>query len=248
MTEHDQQERHIPFDELNDYVDGRLDQTQAVELTSHLSACSACAREHDDLLSLLRVAGSISREVLPPSTVWADVKATIDRRKEVVLPTGARTDPMPTRRDGDASSPWRRRAFLGAAALVLITASSAITAIVLRIGGGSTSIAAGTGVDAPESQKTATAVLPVAFRLAENGYIRTIDELHSALDAQRADLKPETVAAVERSLAVVDSAIAEARSALLDDPSNRTLVDLLSASYQRKLDLLQQASGLDRRT
>ena len=248
MTEHNEHARHIPFDELNDYVDGKLDPSQAVELTSHLSACSACAREHSDLLSLLRVTASIPREVIPSSTVWDDVKASIDRRKDVVLPIGARTERTPTKRDGDASTSWHRWAFLSAAALVLITVSSAITVIVLRTDTGSTDIAANRGAGAPEAQKAATAVLPIGFRLAENGYIRTIAELHGALEAQRADLKPETVAAVERSLAVVDSAIAEARSALLGDPGNRTLVDLLSSSYQRKLDLLRHAADLDRRT
>ena len=41
-----------------------------------------------------------------------------------------------------------------------------------------------------------------------------------------------------------DSAIAEARAALLADPNNGMLVDLLSASYQRKLDLLRRTSEL----
>ena len=91
-------------------------------------------------------------------------------------------------------------------------------------------------------------MLPASFRLAEGQYTQTIDELRLAVDAQRAHLNPETVRTVDRSLAVVDSAIAEARAALLADPGNRTLVDLLSASYQRKLDLLRRTSELSSRT
>jgi hypothetical protein len=91
-------------------------------------------------------------------------------------------------------------------------------------------------------------VLPASFAVAEGKYVITIEELKSAFHAQRSSLNPETVRTVEHSLAVIDSAIAEARDALLADPGNRTLVDLLSASYQRKLDLLRRTSELTPRT
>ena len=90
-------------------------------------------------------------------------------------------------------------------------------------------------------------MLLASFRATEGEYARTIGELRAAFDAQRSQLSPETVRTVERSLAVVDSAIAEARDALIADPNNRTLVDLLSATYQRKLDLLRRTSELSSR-
>ena len=90
-------------------------------------------------------------------------------------------------------------------------------------------------------------MLPASFRATEGEYARTIEELRLALAAQRNRLNPETIRTVDHSLAVIDSAIAEARAALLSDPGNRTLVDLLSASYQRKLDLLRRTSELTSR-
>ena len=90
-------------------------------------------------------------------------------------------------------------------------------------------------------------MLPVGFRLAEGEYNRTIDELARAVNAQRGRLSPATVRTVDHSLAVIDSAISEARDALIADPNNTTLVDLLSASYQRKLDLLRRTSELSSR-
>jgi hypothetical protein len=103
------------------------------------------------------------------------------------------------------------------------------------------------GIDAPGASSAAR-VLPASFRRAEGEYLRTIDELRSTLQVQRAVLKPETVATVEHSLSVVDLAIEEARQALLNDPSNQTLLDLLTASYERKLDLLRRAADLGART
>jgi len=83
--------------------------------------------------------------------------------------------------------------------------------------------------------------------MAEGEYSRAIGELLQAVDAQRSRLSPETIRTVDHSLAVIDSAIAEARNALVADPNNATLVDLLSASYQRKLDLLRRTSELSSR-
>ena len=68
------------------------------------------------------------------------------------------------------------------------------------------------------------------------------------LDQRRDSLAPSTVATVERSARIADSAIAEARAALEHDPSNRVLADLLVSNYERKLDLLRRATELAPRT
>ena len=91
-------------------------------------------------------------------------------------------------------------------------------------------------------------VLPASFRDAELGYLRSIGELRAVLQKQKSVLRPETVATVENSLLVIDAAIDEARKALMADPGNETLVDLLKASYERKLDLLRRAADLGART
>ena len=61
-------------------------------------------------------------------------------------------------------------------------------------------------------------------------------------------LAPSTVATVERSLRIADSAIAEARSALEQDPANRVLGELFVSNYERKIDLLRRATELAPRT
>jgi hypothetical protein len=126
---------------------------------------------------------------------------------------------------------------LAAAAVALIVLSSGITSIVLRR---SPASVAQVPVTAPERNP----VLPVAVQSTEDEYARTIRELRISVDAQRTSLSAETIRTVDHSLAIVDSAIAEARAALIADPNNRTLVDLLASSYQRKLDLLRRTSEL----
>src|SRR5262249_35717592 len=86
------------------------------------------------------------------------------------------------------------------------------------------------------------------FSQTENEFNRTIGELKQAVDTQRGQWSPETIRTVDRSLAVVDSPIAGEGADLLADPNNQMLIALLSASYQRKVDLLRRTSELGSRT
>jgi hypothetical protein len=99
-----------------------------------------------------------------------------------------------------------------------------------------------------QATSPAPARLPAHLVVAERGYARSMEALWRTLDERRDSLAPSTVATVERSLRIADSAIAEARSALERDPANRVLADLLVSNYERKLDLLRRASELAPRT
>jgi hypothetical protein len=90
--------------------------------------------------------------------------------------------------------------------------------------------------------------LPAHLVVAERGYARSIDALWRTLDERRDSLAPSTVATVERSLRIADSAIAEARSALEHDPANRVLASCFVSNYERKIDLLRRATELAPRT
>ena len=233
---------HPDFASLNDYVDGALDRAAMSYIDKHLSNCAECSAELASLRALVAATGALPKSVLPDDDLWADLKASIDDRKGIVLPTTSPDVPAHAKR-----SRWQRPTWLAAAAVVLVALSSATTVIVLRSNPDTKVVQ-----NQPDSGATRLGlgtppVLPASFRAAEGQYMQTIQELRDAVDAQRTHLNPETVRTVDHSLAVVDSAIAEAREALLADPNNRTLVDLLSASYQRKLDLLRRTSELSSR-
>jgi hypothetical protein len=83
-----------------------------------------------------------------------------------------------------------------------------------------------------------------AFRPAEREYQRAVDELAQVLETRRADLAPETVATLERNLAIIDAAIAESRAALEKDPNSRELTQMLSSTYDAKVQLLRNAVQL----
>ena len=71
-------------------------------------------------------------------------------------------------------------------------------------------------------------------------------QLSSALQSGDSQLAPETIAKLNESLRVIDAAILEARSALAADPANSAIVELLSGSYEQKLDLLRRTTEMAR--
>jgi hypothetical protein len=72
-------------------------------------------------------------------------------------------------------------------------------------------------------------------------YLRTVDDLTAAVRAGRPRLRPETVAAIDRSLAAIERAIREAEAAVAADPANDYAVSWLDTMLRRKLRVLQQA-------
>ena len=130
-----------------------------------------------------------------------------------------------------APSPWRRQALALAAALALVVGSSAITVLVMR----------SRDVDPPPA--TAAVPVPMVF---EAQYVSQASELARLLQRQRDQLAPETIATLERNLAIIDAAIADSRAALAQDPANPDLELLLRAGHQQKVALLEQAARLVR--
>jgi hypothetical protein len=177
----------------------------------------------DDRLNELTAA--LSSEIAPPSDLWPAIRGELAPR---------------TRRTIHWETRWR----LAAAALLVAASSSILTMFAMR----AREHAPATVAVTPRDTAPVTQRLPAHLALAERGYERSVDALWRTLDERRDSLAPSTVATVERSLRIADSAIAEARTALEQDPSNRVLAELFVSNYERKIDLLRRATELAPRT
>ena len=178
----------------------------------------------DDRLNELTAA--LPREVAPPPDLWPAIRAEL-------APRSART------------IQWSPRWRLAAAGLLVAASSSILTLFAVRA---REHAPAAVAVTPKDTAPVAATRLPAHLVVAERGYARSIDALWRTLDERRDSLAPSTVATVERSLRIADSAIAEARSALEHDPANSVLADLLVSNYERKIDLLRRATELAPRT
>jgi hypothetical protein len=78
-------------------------------------------------------------------------------------------------------------------------------------------------------------------------YDREIARLRVLIDQRRGQLDPLTVSVIERNLAVIDTAIAESRRAIANDPASRFLIEFLNQSLQDKVELMRTAALLPSR-
>ena len=104
---------------------------------------------------------------------------------------------------------------------------------------------AGPVAAAPTSPAPAP-VLTVSARARSAGrsYDAAVADLEGVLDAGRGRLDTATVRVIERNLATIDSAIAQAQRAVAADSANLYLNSHLADTRRRKLELLRQAAAL----
>ena len=93
----------------------------------------------------------------------------------------------------------------------------------------------------PADEQTVEPITFASAGLAE--YEEAAMDLQSVIDAGRDLLDPATLEVLERSVAVIDNAISEARAALNADPGHEGLRRMLMNNHRRKIDLLRQAAS-----
>jgi hypothetical protein len=238
MTMHEQW-----ADQLSDYLDGELSSEEQAAVESHLRGCAGCAAVLNDLKRIVAEAQTLEARA-PQADLWSGIAARID-----AAPSGARVMPF-------ASHPARRVTFTWAqlaAAAALVAAVSAGTA--WRIAGRSleglrhaetpdvaqtTDVSQGLGV--AQGFSPADRIVPAG--LADAQYDAAVSDLEKALEDGRGRLDASTIAIVEHNLQIIDSAIDQARQALVEDPANSYLSSHLVEARRRKLDLLRRATAL----
>jgi len=171
---------------------------------------------------------ALPREVAPPPELWSAIRGELAERSSIARRWGG----------------WH----VAAAAVLIAASSSLLTVAALRAREHARAVAAAPATSAAPVAATVENRLPARLASAEEGYLRSAEALRRTLDERRDSLAPSTVATVERSLRIADSAIAEARSALERDPSNAVLAALFASNYERKIDVLRRATELAPRT
>jgi anti-sigma factor RsiW len=220
---------------LDDYATGDLSDEARPAVEEHIAACALCAAEVESLKQILARAAELPKSIAPPPDAWSQIRSVIARDE-----SAARADASVSRFEI-----WKRRYVLAAAAILVAVLSSAGTAVYMNA---HYSGALASGTVGGNSSFDSTPATLAAFTIEENNYLRTASMLQALLDQQEASLAPETVAQLKASLATIDEAILEARNALARDPANKLLVQMLSASYRQKVDLLRRTTELTRGT
>lgn len=217
---------HLTWETLNDFVDGVLSSPATADAEAHVRECSACANALAELNATIAGARALPGAMTPPDAVWSDVRATIESRKVAHLPSGTSVP--------QARGWWMTPGRLAAAAVVLIVATASLTGVVMN------SRTSSAVVDRGPS----TVAVSVSWQASERVFQASVLELREQLEVLHDHLSPGTVVKVERALATIDLAIAEGREALLRDPANAALSELLASNYRQKIELLRRMTQL----
>ncbi len=192
---------------------------ERARVAEHLGECAGCRADAAGWKLLRERTAALPRSLEPPRDLWPAIDRALDQPP--LEEPGVRRLPAATRRT--PSPRWLRAPALAAAAIVLVVVTAALTILILR------------GSDTAMARKL-KGMPPVATTPAGD----SSEDLLRALEAQ--GVPPETMAIVERNLAVIDVAITELEAALAEDPDNQELAAMLVSTHRRRTELIEGAA------
>ena len=222
---------------LSEYLDNDLTASERTAADAHLRTCPACRATLDELRAVTARAQALADRA-PVNDLWPAIAAAIGSD---ISPLSPRREPRPGRRRFSFSVPQ-----LAAAAILLVTLSGGL---VWTLGAPrATTVAAAPAAGSTPAAAPSSAVRATGFTTprptAEQSYDAAVSDLERVVQAGRGRLDPKTLTVVQKNLAVIDSAVAQARRAVEQDPGNTYLNSYLAHTMRRKIDLLRQVATL----
>ncbi|HYK10885.1 MAG TPA: zf-HC2 domain-containing protein [Gemmatimonadales bacterium] len=219
-------------EKLSEYLDETLTQGEREALDAHLATCRECSETLDELRRVVDRARGLDDR--PPSKdLWSGIATRIGSGTAVVSVDRARTaSPARSARRLSFSIPQAL-----AAGILLMAVSSGAVWMSLR------------DHQTPVLQPSPDSIdIPAVWQKVDASVDPVVDSLRKAVKENGPNLDTSTVRIVEKNLAIIDSAIAEARRALNADPNNNYLNHHLADVVRRRADLLRRVSTLGVRT
>lgn len=222
--------------ELSELVDGTLDVAMRARVEAHVEACDDCRALVAELRAIKEQARAAER-LAPPESLWPRIAARL--RDQGVAPAGSS-------RTSARTATWQWMAIaaaivLGVGLALFITWSR--RPVPTTASNPQTAPAAATvqgNAAAPQSVEGIEAEL----NAAELHYDRAIKGLEQIASSGQSSLDPQVAETLKKNLQVIDSAIADSRSALKSQPENQVARESLFEALRRKVVLLQDTIAL----
>ena len=177
-------------DRLDGWVDDALPEAEKREVEAHLATCAGCREQERRLRQLLTHASALPRSVSPRHDLWPGIAERIERRR---------------------AWSWPRLEVWQPALAVAATVVIALGAVLF---GRQSPAPVHTVVIPSPAMSDAAQLHPVAVEMdpglvaMESDYQAAANALLEALLARKDEMEPETLASVQRNLAVIDEALA----------------------------------------
>lgn len=214
--------RHLTEEERQTLADGTIAADREPAARAHLRTCTVCADDVARLERLTMRARQLEDPAVELGELWPGIRARIEKAKVVPLTTDAATAKRQSRR--------------GSLAIAALAA-----ALVIAVWLGTRASSARNGPTAIHVSDTT-----IAAQFADDSvrvYKEEAQILLDRLELTRSMLDPSAAAAIDKDLAVVDSAIAELQTAIARDPRNPALQRLLATSYREKIEVLKRVAN-----
>ena len=214
---------HLTEEERQTLADGTIAADREAAVRAHLLVCAECADDVARLEQLTMRARHLENPTSDLAELWPGIRSRIENAKLVTLAPDS-----PARR-------WRRRR------PVLMT-GGLVAVLVLAVWlGVRTRSAPDRAASAQAIGDTSRSVVFVSDSV--RAYEDEARILLDRLELTRSGLEPGAAAAIDKDLAVIDSAIAELQTAIARDPRNAALQQLLATSYRQKVEVLKRVSN-----
>jgi len=223
---------HISLERTHDLIDGLLSSEAADRARNHMTECADCRERYAMLSELTADLRSLPRDATPPPHLWEAISRRIDGTVPSEAPASADVLVLPGAR-GDG----RRRIAL---TIPQLAAASLVMAIVSA---SAVWMATSRPAQAPVPE-TAAAAGTVRFVADAASYDTAVAELMTIVETARPFLAPETLLALDESIAEIDAAIEEIVTALESDPASELLQSMLVNRQRSKLRVLSQVARL----
>jgi hypothetical protein len=250
-------------DALADYLESDASDAVRAAVDAHAAGCAACASLLADLKGITASASALAL-LAPSRDLWSGIAERIDAP---VIPMGASFRHV-------AHRTWVRPALAAAALVVITAGithyatRASLTPAATKPGANVVAVkpsadsAPVVGEPTGEIHTTASEAPPTVAsvriesampkaRLASRPVYagepvldNEITKLRRIVNERRDQLDPRTIAVLEQSMAVIDSAIAQSRAALAKDPASGFLATQLNRSLEKKVELLRTATSL----
>lgn len=225
---------------LSEYLDNDLTPADRAAADAHLRSCHACTAMLDELRAVTARAHALSDHA-PASDLWPAIAAAI----------GSDISPLSPRRKENRGG-GRRFSFsvsqLAAAAVLLAALSGGIVWTLGLSHAPVVAVAPAPPAAASSAPATSSTARLTGFTTprptAEQSYDAAVADLERVVEAGRGRLDAKTLRVVQKNLAVIDTAVAQARRAVEQDPANSYLNSYLAHTMRRKIDLLRQVATL----
>ena len=252
-------------DRLADYLEGDVSAEERASLDAHVDSCEACGALVRDLRAIT-VAAAALPPIQPPARVWSAIAARIatdvvplqSRRRQwvpmvrglaaaivLVAMSSGITYMMTRDANGDRTAAATRSTPANPNQGATVASTTVPETTVVDLGQGTDKqLVSSNNTDVfPQVTPAPEDKVPLRAGPSEM-YGDEISKLRTVLRSRNSDLDPKTRRTIERSLAVIDTAIAQARSALSKDPGSQFLEKELTDALDKKVRLLRTAAML----